>query len=135
MQAFARSLRRRQSPATVVSTTLRHAVRPPSLRQAPQSRWLRALDWLLIADERPAAPPPNRLFAVRAEFDRALADVPRADDLRERIASTHSLRDLWHLRADVYQQVGLAHDQCTADARLASLNRHFPAPAATSRSP
>jgi len=46
--------------------------------------------------------------------------------MRGRINATHSLRELWHLRAEIYRLVGVAHRQSEADTRVALLNRHFP---------
>lgn len=84
--------------------------------------------WLLADASRPAAPPLNRLPAVRDEFVAALSDIAsdEARSLRARIDQARSLRELWHLRADVYRAVGVAHRQSEAESRLARLNRHFP---------
>ena len=70
----------------------------------------------------------NRVPAIRVEFMRAVADVDSdaADSLRNRIALSRSLRELWHLRTEVFRVVGLAHSQREAEGRLALLNRHFP---------
>jgi hypothetical protein len=35
------------------------------------------------------------------------------------------MRDLWHLRSDVYAAVSLRHSQTEAERRVSSLNRHF----------
>jgi hypothetical protein len=108
---------------------------PPSLRQAPDSPWRRMLFWLLAPAPADAAPPTNRLPAVRVEFMRAMADVDGhdADNLRNRIALARSLRELWHLRSDVFRVIGLAYSQREAEGRLALLNRHFPARAPRSQ--
>ena len=37
-----------------------------------------------------------------------------------------SMRELWHLRAEVFALVSLELSQLEADRRLAALNRHFP---------
>ena len=68
-----------------------------------------------------AAPPPMGTdpFASRA----AAAALPDPRD-PERI--THSLRDLWHLRAELYHVLALNRDQREAEQRLTQLNRHFP---------
>jgi hypothetical protein len=65
---------------------------------------------------------------VRLEFLNMLADIDGedAEGLRQRIAHCHSLRELWHARAEVFRLVGVAHSQAEADHRLALLNRHFP---------
>lgn len=109
-------------------SSLRMEVFPPSLRQAPDSGWHRLIFWLLAPSPQDAAPPPSRLPAVRMEFTAALADIDNgdADTMRGRISATHSLRELWHLRAEIYRLVGVAHRQSEADARVALLNRHFP---------
>lgn len=110
-------------------------VSPPSLRQAPESAWRRILFWLLAPAPAEAAPPTNRVPAVRVEFMRAVADVDGddADNLRNRIAMARSLRELWHLRTDVFRVIGLAYSQREAEGRLALLNRHFPARAPRSQ--
>ena len=45
---------------------------------------------------------------------------------RWRVQQAHSLRELWHLRSDVYNTVALAHSQGEAEARLLLINQHFP---------
>lgn len=120
---------RRPSPAAP-STGLRHAVRPPSLCHAPDSRWARLMHWVLAPSAGDSAPPIGTLPAVRADFHQAVADLLQAQeagDLVRRIEHSRSLRDLWHLRTEVYRLVALQHSQAEADDRLARLNRHFPA--------
>jgi hypothetical protein len=109
-------------------SSFRVEVCPPSLRQAPASMWQRLLFWLLAPAPQDAAPPQSRLPAVRREFNAVLADIRshEAQQLRYRIDQAHSLRELWHLRAETYRVVGLAHSQAQAEERLAQLNRHFP---------
>lgn len=109
-------------------SSLRMEVCPPSLRQAPDSGWRRMMFWLMAPSPLDAAPPSNRLPAVRGDFMAALADIAcdDADTLRSRIHATHSLRELWHLRAEIYRVVGVAHRQSEAEARVALLNGHFP---------
>lgn len=103
-------------------------VRPPSLRHSPESAWQRLLFWVMAPAPQDAAPPLNRLPLVRREFMAVLADIQGADatQLRGRIDQTHSLRELWHLRAETYRVVGVAHSQAEAEARLDRLNCHFP---------
>lgn len=109
---------------------------PPSLRHAPDSAWQRFMFWLLAPAPQEAAPPRNRLPAVREDFLLAIADVPgaAAHALRHRIVHAHSLRDLWHLRAEVFNVVGIEHAQCEAEQRLLHLNRHFPVRSGARRS-
>ncbi len=117
-------------PTTTLSphSGLRAEVPPPSMRCAPASNWERLLFWLMAPAPQDAAPPLNRLPGVRVEFLKTLADITgeEADDLRQRIAQCHSLRELWHARAEVFRLVGVAHSQAEADHRLTQLNRHFP---------
>lgn len=109
-------------------SSLRVEVRPPSLRHAPASLWQRLMFWLLAPAPHEAAPPLNRLPGVRNEFVSCLCDLPpgEAEDLIYRIGLARSLRELWHLRADVYRLVAVHHDQHEAETRLNRLNRHFP---------
>lgn len=109
-------------------SSLRVEVQPPSLRHAPDSAWHRVMFWLLAPNAPDAAPPLNRLSRVRDDFVVALADVDTDEgrDLADRIDKARSLRELWHLRSDVYRIVALRHSQHEADQRLADLNCHFP---------
>lgn len=71
---------------------------------------------------------PADLERVRQEFAEAVEDLrtPAADQLLDRIDAARGLRELWHLRAEVFRLVSLHHSQLEADERLAWLNRHFP---------
>lgn len=115
------------------STTIGSA--PPSLRHQSASIWQRLTNWLLVPSPENLGHPINRLPGVRAEFVDALADAAGhdADALRNRIALSRSLRELWHLRTEVYRVVGVARSQTVAQERLTHLNRHFPAPAPRSQ--
>jgi hypothetical protein len=108
---------------------LRVEVCPPSLRCAPGGGWWqRLMFWLMAPAGQESAPPLNRLPGVRRDFLATLSDIQttESDDLRQRIENTRSLRELWHLRAEVYRVVGLAHSEAQATERLSLLNRHFP---------
>lgn len=109
-------------------SSFRVEVCPPSLRQAPASAWQRLLFWMMAPAPHDAAPPTNRLPGVRKEFHAVLADIDshEAQQLRYRIEQARSLRELWHLRAETYRVVGVAHSQAEAEERLARLNPHFP---------
>ncbi len=109
-------------------SSLRLGAQPPSLRHAPDSAWHRLVFWLMAPAAHDSAAPPSRLPRVRGDFLAALADVDddRAGALRHRIDSAHSLRELWHLRAEVFQLVGVTHSQFEAEQRLVQLNTHFP---------
>jgi len=108
---------------------------PPSLRHAPDSAWQRFMFWLLAPAPQDAAPPLNRLPRVRDDFMFAVSDLPgeAAHVLRRRILHAHSLRDLWHLRADLFSLVSIEHSQAEAEDRLLRLNRHFPMRASRSQ--
>ena len=74
------------------------------------------------------ARPAKRLSQVRDEFLDSLQDLPgaQAEPLAQRIAKARSLRELWHLRSQVYGAVAVTINQVEAERRLALLNRHFP---------
>jgi hypothetical protein len=84
--------------------------------------------WLVAPDTQDCAPPLNRLPAVRDDFLERLGDVQveGAQALRLRVDSARSLRELWHLRTEVYRLVALQYSQAEAEQRLAALNHHFP---------
>lgn len=115
-------------PAQATTGSLRTEVRPPSLCHAPDSAWQRFMFWLLAPAPFDAAPPLSRMPAVRAEFLETLRDIHTLDAklLKDRIGFTRSLRELWHLRTEVYRVVAVARSQAEAEQRVAELNRHFP---------
>lgn len=124
------TLRRwKRSMPSMAPSSLRSEVCPPSLRCAPESAWLRLWFWLLAPAPGDAAPPPSRLQPARQDFLQALKDLhahPETSALLQRVEQARSLRELWHLRADVYGLVGLHRSQSEAEQRLMHLNRHFP---------
>ena len=101
---------------------------PPSLRQSPDSAWQQLMFWLMAPAPSDTSPPLNQLPGVRTEFMAALADIAtsEADRLRLRIHEARSLREMWHVRAELFRVVGLAYSQAEAEQRLLLLNRHFP---------
>jgi hypothetical protein len=125
-----------------------HARRPPAgltrparLEICPPQPQRRARDWLarvkgwLAAGWSGNRPQPGTLAdrsqalsAARQDFFTAVADlhIPAASALLDRIEFAKSMRELWHLRAEVFALVSIEHDQIEADKRLANLNRHFP---------
>jgi hypothetical protein len=124
-----RIARARHAEATRSAPHSRSEVVPPSLRQAPDSLSQRLWFWLMAPAPMQASPPLNRLPPVRQEFLDSLADMPCVAEtatVSDRIHRARSLRDLWHLRAEVYRLIALHHNQQEAEARLTSLNRHFP---------
>ena len=120
--------RRARRSTLEAPSSLRVEVCPPSLRQAPDSTWQRAMFWLLAPAPQDASPAPSRLHAVRSDFNALLADIDTdaARALCRRIADAGSLRELWHLRAEAYRVIGLGYSQSVAEDRLARMNRHFP---------
>ncbi len=109
------------------SSRLRGEVKPPSLRCAPASGWQRVLFWMLAPAPLDAAPPLSQLPAVRADFRACLADATggEAAELAIRIEHARSLRDLWHLRAALFNVLARHLTQAEATERVQSLNRHF----------
>lgn len=86
------------------------------------------LFWLLAPAPRDAAPPLNRLPSVRQAFIGTLVDIDTepASQLRWRIHKAGSLRDLWHLRPEIYGVVGVARSEFEAEQRVSQLNEYFP---------
>jgi hypothetical protein len=84
--------------------------------------------WLLAPAPGDSAPPLNRLPGVRNDFLAHLEDVQldAAQPLRLRVDAARSLRELWHLRSEVFRVVALQHSQFEAERRLSDLNHHFP---------
>jgi hypothetical protein len=117
-----RLLGRRPAPEVRLQCT------PPSLVHAPSSPWQRLMFWLLAPAPQDAAPPLERLPAVRTEFMATLTDIvcDEAEDIRWRIHNARSLRELWHVRSDVFRLVAVQYGQAEAEQRLLLLNRHFP---------
>lgn len=112
----------------------RPEVCPP---QATAGRpWAQALrEWLTSgwSGARPAAVTTTTrsapaLEAVRQDFIDAVEGIRPAasDDLLDRIHYARSLRELWHLRAELFRLVALHRSQAEADERLSWLSRHFP---------
>jgi hypothetical protein len=106
----------------------RAEVCPPSLRQAPRSAWARLWFWLLAPGPLQASPSLDRLPPVRQDFLDTLGELQdaAARGLRLRISQSRTLRELWHLRTELYRVVALNHSQNEAERRVATLNRHFP---------
>ncbi|MCK7491762.1 MAG: hypothetical protein MZW92_08880 [Comamonadaceae bacterium] len=116
-------------PATRAPLSLSRArpVPPPSLRTAPTSRWDRFVFWLTAPDALDAAPPTSGLPAVRDAFRERMVDLAGDESLRlaDQVQQARTLRELWHLRAELYRVVALEHSQAEAARRVAGLDRHF----------
>jgi hypothetical protein len=126
-------------------------VYPPALRRPTQSSswqegWQAGLrDWLQSAWPTHAgsalstqshwpkelamtAQSSSPLSLVRREFVDSLRDIrtQQAGDLLGRIRIARSMRDLWHLRTEIYNVVSHHRDESEATYRLNRLNRFFP---------
>lgn len=72
--------------------------------------------------------PQAQLHRIRDEFLLALdaCDSAQAQLVRERIGRARSLRELWHLRAELFSVVARQWGEPMAQLRLDGLNLHFP---------
>lgn len=132
LAALLHRLARRSPAAADAATTVHGAVCPPGVFQdSGRSGWRR---WLARAPLDMA--PADLLAQVKGEFCALLDDVLTRDSyhLMVKIGSSASLRELWHLRADLYGAIARHHSQGEAERRLATLNRHFPPRPASPRS-
>ncbi len=114
------------------SSLRRAQVCPPSLfnRSGPQwKRWITGFwSWLWDLDEYPDMPVLTGLTKVKSEFIAAMWDLQsvRANQVRDTIEHARSLRELWHLRADVFRAISTLRGQTEATVRIEALNNHFP---------
>ncbi|MDE2401684.1 MAG: hypothetical protein KGL90_08465 [Burkholderiales bacterium] len=115
------------------SSLRRTEVCPPSLfsRSGPQwKRWVTGFwAWLWDMDESAdRAPVLTGLNKGKAEFCAAMWDLQsvRATQVRDAIGQARSLRELWHLRPDVFRTISTHRGQTVANARIEALNNHFP---------
>jgi hypothetical protein len=114
--------------------------RPARLEVCPPQRNVSMQDWLSrvkgwLATGWPGTQsraesrcdPALALAAARQDFLQAVADIdlPPAATLLDQIEFARSMRELWHLRAEVFALVSMQRNQHEADQRLAALNRHF----------
>lgn len=115
------------------ATPRRPEVRPPSLfaRSAPLGLlWAQRLwRWLWDMEDSPRAlAPVSGLRSIQSEFIASLWDLQslRANHVRDQIGAARSLRELWHLRADVFKVIAVHRGQMEAQLRLDALDNHFP---------
>jgi hypothetical protein len=112
------------------STLARFEVRPPARWGQADSVWQSLWSWL--SDDTAAATTPGtspqRLMQARQDFCTALNGLLSRDaqDLRQRGAHARSLRELWHLRTELYGVIARHLDQREAERRVARINHHFP---------
>lgn len=122
-----------ESDFSTPSSLRRAQVCPPSLfsRSGPQwKRWVTGFwAWLWDLDETPDAMPVlTGLSKVKSEFCAAMWDLQsvRANQIRDAVEHARSLRELWHLRADVFRVISTLRGQAEATVRIEALNNHFP---------
>ena len=116
------------APAPQAPQASRTAIRPPDVWGQAEPVWKTLWSWIRGSQE-PIQHRKLTLDDARRDFAGALSDLITEDacDLRRRGQSARSLRELWHLRADLYSMVARYRSQGEADRRLQLVNRHFPA--------
>ena len=123
---FFHFLLRLRNPAA--PTTIRIDVCPPDVCPARDGLWRTARRWLSRADAGAAPGLRTPLERACAEFVGATTGLASEDygDLVRRAQHARSLRELWHLRSELYTLIARGSSQHEADARLARVNQHFP---------
>ena len=116
----------RRKPAA--PTTLRMSVCPPDVCPPRDSLWSATLRWLVGNDVQAVPALRTPLERARGEFVAAMEGMLALDtgDLLRRAQHARSLRELWHLRSELYTTIARRASQAEADARLARVNQHFP---------
>lgn len=114
----------------------RAEVQPPTLFSRARPTWKSWLTgawrWLWDLDDPneivDIAQPLQGLDGVKNEFNNAMWDLQsvRAQQVRDSVIGARSLRELWHLRADVFRVVALHRGQAEAELRMEALDGHFP---------
>jgi hypothetical protein len=109
-------------------TTLRMNVCPPDVCPRSDSLWSSALRWLVGGNVEAVPALRTPLERARSEFVAAMAGLAEFDPqaLLKRAQHARSLRELWHLRSELYTLIARRISQPEADARLARVNQHFP---------
>jgi hypothetical protein len=109
-------------------------VKPPELWPRRESLWSSMLRWLVGNDTETVPALRTPLDKARAEFVTAMEGLVDLDtsDLLRRAQHARSLRELWHLRSELYTLIARRMSQPEADCRLARVNQHFPTRAARS---
>jgi hypothetical protein len=111
----------------------RTQVAPPSLFSRSRPLWktwgVAFWCWLWDMEDTPrTAAPVTGLRKVKGEFNSAMWDLQsmRANQVRSNVEQARSLRELWHLRADVFRVIAVHRGQIEAQLRLDALDSHFP---------
>ena len=109
-------------------TTIRIDVCPPDVCPGREGSWATTLRRLLGSNAGRAASHETPLDRARTEFVDALDGLAavEADDLMCRAQHARSLRELWHLRCELYMVIARRMSQKEADERLSRVNQHFP---------
>ena len=118
-------------------TTLRMNVCPPDILPRSESLWSQTLRWLVGNDTDAVPALRTPLEKARSEFVAALDGLQEHDHhgLLKRAQHARSLRELWHLRSELYTLIARRVSQFEADARLARVNQHFPTRAQRTSTP
>jgi len=118
-------------------TTTRMNVCPPDICPARDSLWSASLRWLVGGDAQAEPARRTPLEKARGEFVAAMNGLFDVDhnDLLKRAQHARSLRELWHLRSELYTLIARRMSQFEADARLARVNLHFPTRAQRTSTP
>ena len=122
---------------TAAPTTLRMNVCPPDVCPRGETLWSATLRWLVGGDVEAVPALRTPLEKARGEFVAALEGMLDADHngLLKRAQHARSLRELWHLRSELYTLIARRASQVEADARLARVNQHFPTRAQRTSTP
>ena len=118
-------------------TTQRMNVCPPDVCPQSESLWSATLRWLVGGNVEVVPALRTPLERARSAFVAAMDGLHEFDhlDLRRRAQHARSLRELWHLRSELYTLIARRVSQFEADARLARVNQHFPTRAQRTSTP
>lgn len=121
---FDRWFKRRAAAAV---TQWRVEIQPPAPPHAPEDE--AEPIWQALRQRLSVPAVAGTLERARRDFCGSMRDLhgDAIQDLRLRAGHSTSLRELWHLRTELYQLIAFHLDQAEADRRLVQVNRHFPA--------
>lgn len=122
-----------KGPDASPSQARRVEATPPALFTRQRPAWKATLIdfwcWLWDMDDMPREPVAvTGLAKVKTEFNGALWDMQslQANAVRDQVEQARSLRELWHLRAQVFKVISVHRGQIEAQVRLAGIDAHFP---------
>lgn len=119
---------------TIDTYSGRVTVLPPPLW--PQSRsWsrpnlLRRMLLVLLLGANRRSHPVYKLSVAKAEF---LAPLRNTLPIYDKVQRARSLRELWHLRTDVYNLICMSRTQLEAEKWCTAVSRYFPTECKRSR--